>query len=181
MNKIFKNILSIFAIVLISHTYQAQKIIINREVETQDNGKMLLGRQSKDQFLKEPYSEWYNEEYNNYQIDNNLLSELKKSKLASYQIIAILGTWCHDSHRDFPRMMKILESLKVPDNKITIIAVNRKKESPDGEETLYNVQKVPTFIIKKYGKEIGRIVENPQNGSLEQDLLDILNKQNTKK
>ena len=59
-----------------------------------------------------------------------------------------------------------------------IIAVNRKKESPAGEEGLYNVTRVPTIIVKKYGKEIGRITEMPETGFLEKDLLDILKKDN---
>ena len=56
------------------------------------------------------------------------------------------------------------------------MAVNRKRETPTGEESLYNIQKVPTFIVFKYGKEIGRIAEMPQSGWIERDLLDILKK-----
>ena len=75
--------------------------------------------------------------------------------------------------------MKILEELKYPEQKLTIIAVNRKKESPSGEEGVYNIQKVPTIILKKYGKEIGRIVESPKSGYLERDLLEIIKKNNS--
>jgi hypothetical protein len=72
--------------------------------------------------------------------------------------------------------MKILEEIKYPENKLTLLAVNRKRESPTGEEGLYNIQKVPTFILFKYGKEIGRITEMPKSGWLERDLLEILKK-----
>ncbi|WP_435525121.1 hypothetical protein [Chryseobacterium indoltheticum] len=50
---------------------------------------------------------------------------------------------------------------------MTIIAVNRKKESPTGDEVKYNVSKVPTIIVEKYGKEIGRIIEMPTTGYIE--------------
>ena len=70
--------------------------------------------------------------------------------------------------------MKILDELGVHDNKVTIIGTNRKKESPNGEEGLFNVHKVPTIIVKKYGKEIGRIIEYPKSGFLEKDLLEII-------
>ena len=70
--------------------------------------------------------------------------------------------------------MKILDEVKFPENRLTIIAVNRKKEAPNGEEGLYNIQRVPTIIVKKYGKEIGRIIEYPKSGFLERDLLDII-------
>jgi thiol-disulfide isomerase/thioredoxin len=155
---------------------QAQKVVVNREVETEKDGKMLLGIQLKDQLQKAPYADWYNTEYTGYQTDKKAIAELKKQKLGSYKIIAVIGTWCEDSHRELPRLMKILEEIKYPENKLTPLAVNRKRESPTGEEGLYNIQKVPTFILFKYGKEIGRITEMPKSGWLERDLLEILKK-----
>lgn len=155
---------------------QSRKVIVNREVDTQNDGKMLLGTQTLSQFQKEPYNIWYNDEYDNYVLDETSIKELKKEKIGSYKITVFLGTWCGDSHRDFPRFIKILEELKYPFQKLTIIAVNRKKEAPSGEEGKYNIQKVPTFIISKYGKEIGRIIEAPKSGWLEKDLLEILKK-----
>ena len=86
------------------------------------------------------------------------------------------GTWCTDTHRELPRLIKILEVAKYPENKIKLIAVNRKKETPDGEDVLYNIKRVPTIIVKKYGREVGRIIEMPETGFLEQDLLNIIKK-----
>jgi len=158
----------------------AERIIVNREVDSKNDGKMLLGTQTPDQFRKEPYKIWFDEEYNRYQIDQPSLTELKKEKLNSYTLIVFLGSWCEDSHREFPRFMKIMDAVKYNPNRLQIIAVNRKKESPAGEEGLYNIQKVPTIIVKKYGKEIGRIIEMPETGFLEKDLLNILKKDNSK-
>ncbi|WP_292009452.1 thioredoxin family protein, partial [Chryseobacterium sp.] len=176
MKKFLIRIFTLSGLVLATQLYDAQKVIVNREVETQNDGKMLLGNQLKDQFLKEPYSNWYVQEHDEYAVDEKAIAELRKKKINSYNITVFLGTWCEDSHRDFPRLMKILEQVKYPENKLTIIAVNRKKESPTGDEGLYNIQKVPTIIVQKYGKEIGRIVEMPTTGYIERDLVDILNK-----
>ena len=107
------------------------------------------------------------------------VEELKKEKIKTYNIVLVMGTWCEDSHREVPRLFKILEAVDFPDNKLTMIAVNRKKEAPSGEEGIYNIQKVPTIIVQKYGKEIGRIIESPKTGYLERDLLEILKKDNT--
>lgn len=158
----------------------AQKTVVNREVETQNDGKMLLGAQTLDQFKKEPYKDWYDKEYNDYQLDQNSISELKKERLSTYNMIIFVGTWCGDSHREFPRLMKILEAVNYNPEKIQVIAVNRKKESPNGEEGIFNIQKVPTIILKKYGKEVGRIIEMPETGYLERDLLNILKKGDNK-
>lgn len=158
----------------------AQKVVVNREVESQNDGKMLLGHQTLDQFKKEPYKDWFDEEYNNYRLDKKSISELKKEKLSGYNMTIFVGTWCGDSHREFPRLIKILEAVNYNPSKIEIIAVNRKKESPSGEEGIYNIQRVPTIILKKYGKEVGRIIETPETGYLERDLLNILKKDDNK-
>ncbi len=174
--KIITKILVISAFAFATDSLIAQKVVVNREVETTNDGKMLLGHQLKDQFVKEPYSEWYTKEFNEYALDQKAVGELKKNKINSHNLIVFIGTWCEDSHRDFPRLMKILEEVNFPESRLTIIAVNRKKESPTGDESKYNVQKVPTIIVEKYGKEIGRIIEMPTTGYIERDLVEILKK-----
>lgn len=176
MKKLITNIAVISCLALTAQQFSAQKVVVNREVETTNDGKMLLGHQLKDQFLKAPYADWYVKEHAEYAMDQKAINDLKKDKINSYNIIVFMGTWCEDSHRDFPRLMKILEEVKYPDNKLTIIAVNRKKESPTGDEGRYNIQKVPTIIVEKYGKEIGRIIEMPTTGYIERDLVNILKK-----
>ena len=174
-----KKISILFAfITLVSINSCAQRVIVNREVDSKNDGKMLLGTQTLDQLKKEPYKTWFDEEYNRYQIDQAGLVDLKQEKLNSYNLVVFLGTWCEDSHREVPRLIKILDALKYNTEKMQIIAVNRKKESPAGEEGLYNITRVPTIIVKKYGKEIGRITEMPETGFLEKDLLNILKKDN---
>ena len=56
---------------------------------------------------------------------------------------------------------------------LTMIAVNRSKETPDNLQEGYNITNVPTFIFFKKGKEIGRFVEYPRE-SLEKDVLKIV-------
>lgn len=176
MKKFITNSIAVSALFLATQQLSAQKVVVNREVETTNDGKMLLGNQLKDQFLKAPYADWYVKEHDEYALDQKAIGELKKDKINSYSIIVFMGTWCEDSHRDFPRLMKILEEVKYPESKLTIIAVNRKKESPTGDEGRYNVQKVPTIIVEKYGKEVGRIIEMPTTGYIERDLVEILKK-----
>ncbi|MDY0931282.1 thioredoxin family protein [Chryseobacterium sp. CFBP8996] len=174
--KIITNIFTLSVLTLAMQQFNAQKVVVNREVETTNDGKMLLGNQLKEQFMKEPYSEWYTKEFNEYALDQKAVGELRKNNITSYNLIVFVGTWCEDSHRDFPRLMKILEEVKYPDSRLAIIAVNRKKESPTGDEVKYNVSKVPTIIVEKYGKEIGRIIEMPTTGYVERDLVEILKK-----
>lgn len=178
MKKLTK-LLSALGIIMMFQACETQKIVVNREVDTQEYGKMLLGPQKKEQLLKEPYADWYDKGYQDYNLDQDALKQLKKLKLNSYSMVVFLGTWCEDSHEQIPRLMKVLETLKYPESKLTLIAVNAKKESPSGEEGLYNIQNVPTIILKKYGKEVGRMVEYPKTGVVEKDLVQILEKDKT--
>jgi hypothetical protein len=54
-----------------------------------------------------------------------------------------------------------------------MIAVDSKKQASGLDITAYDIERVPTFIIYKEGKEIGRIIETPVQ-SLEADLQKIL-------
>jgi hypothetical protein len=58
---------------------------------------------------------------------------------------------------------------------IDIIAVDRKKQASDVDMTPYSIEKVPTFIFYKNGKEVGRIIETPHT-TLENDMQLILKK-----
>jgi len=89
-----------------------------------------------------------------------------------------LGTWCGDSKKQVPRILKVLEQAEFPNERLEIIALDRRpgryKKSPTGEEKGLNIIKVPTLIFFKNGIEINRIVERPI-ASLEEDILTILN------
>jgi len=84
-----------------------------------------------------------------------------------------MGTWCSDSRREVPNFYKILDKLNYPDNKITLINVDRKKNGIEIDVSKLNIELVPTFIVYRNNTEIGRIIETP-NESLERDLLKIL-------
>lgn len=152
----------------------AQQTIANTEVTSPEGNKMLLGYQSKSQLLTEPYAEWYKTEYDFYPVDKKSIEQLKTLDFNSYSLYVALGTWCGDSHREIPRLMKILDTLDFPENQLQILAVDRQKTAPNDEHKKFNIKFVPTVIVLKDGKEIGRIVENPTTGYLERDLLAII-------
>ena len=65
------------------------------------------------------------EEYTSYQPSK---AELKAvSAIAEDKLIILFGTWCHDSEREVPRLLKTLDvsGLDVP--QFTLFAVDRKK------------------------------------------------------
>lgn len=158
-------------------TVKAQgQVVVNREVQTDEDGAVMLGRQTLSQFYKAPYDKWFNEEYDSYVVDKKAIEQLRKEKLGSYRLTVYVGSWCPDTHREFPRLIKILQDVHYPMNKLEIIALSRKKESPDGTEVMNHIKDVPTIIVEKYGREWGRIIESPDSGFLGRDLLEIIQK-----
>lgn len=90
-------------------------------------------------------------------------------KLAGKEVLVLLGTWCHDSAREVPRLIKLLDESKVKLSKITFVTVGYDKRDEAGIALAHDLQYTPTFIIKHNGVEVNRVVENP-SGTLAQDL-----------
>lgn len=174
MNQFIRNTVLSASLLGLVTSCTAQQTVPTPKVKTEKPEEILLGVQRKDQLLKAPYSDWYAKEHEEYAMDKNAVAELMESSLNDHQITLVMGTWCEDSHREVPRLMKILETLKFPDENLTIIAVDRQKKSPGGEHETLKIDRVPTVIVQKDGKEVGRITESPTSGWLERDLLQII-------
>ena len=106
--------------------------------------------------------------YDNYEVTN----QINLSDLEDISVVIMFGTWCHDSKREVPRMLRILDSAGVGTEQISLIGVDINKTEPKGREKLYNLRNTPTLILLKNGKEVGRIIERP-NVSLEADLIGL--------
>ena len=138
-----------------------------------DEATWIIGAFDPERLKQEPYSSWYTSGYDDYQITSEALNSLLDVAKDNITIKIVMGTWCPDSRREVPRMMRILDIWKLPMSQVTFIGVDRKKiANVPGYDSL-KIEKVPTFIIYKNNIEAGRIIEVPTT-SLEQDLLNIL-------
>jgi tetratricopeptide (TPR) repeat protein len=164
-----KKILLLFCILLLVNTAQSQ----NTEPK-------LLGACTNSQLLEEPYAAWYNQFFSSYQPNAKIVEQLKKKDLSKYSMKVFFGSWCGDSKRELPRMIKLLDQLPFTKSNIMLIGVDSNgevyKKSPQHEEAGLAIYKVPTFIIYKGEKEVGRIIESPAE-TLERDLLKIISKE----
>lgn len=82
-------------------------------------------------------------------------------------VLLFFGTWCHDSEREVPRLLKLLETAGLSEDKLKLIALDYLKREPEGRATKFNVRYTPTAIFMRDGKEVGRIVERPNTGLYE--------------
>ncbi len=90
-------------------------------------------------------------------------------------VTIFFGGWCPDSRREVPRFLRIADESGFPASSIRLYALDRTKKSTDGLTEKFGIERIPTFIFQKGGKEIGRITESPAT-TLEGDVLTILAK-----
>ncbi len=147
---------------------QTPKMIID---EKTDNPMLIGLSQRSDYETREHFKEWFNEEMENYEIDEETLSMITEVDSTIY-LECYMGTWCGDSRREVPRIYKILDFMNFDEDKLKIVSVDRERVSPGGEQKGKNIHHVPTIIFYKESKEIGRIIESPV-GTLEEDFVDI--------
>jgi thiol-disulfide isomerase/thioredoxin len=158
---------------------QVNTPIQNTVVISENKQPMLLGHCTISKLKEEPFDSWFVPNYTNYKPDSSLLTDVAKA-IRKKHIDIFMGTWCGDSKREVPAMLKILNEIGFDSVDISLITVGNNaelyKKSPQGEELGKNIVRVPTFIIYDKKKEIGRIIEYPVE-SLERDLLKILRKE----
>lgn len=136
-----------------------------------EGNEILVGRISYAQMTQ--YSKaWFDKEYDFYRINIELLEKIKPL-LKDKRVVLIMGTWCEDSQREVPGMMKILNQAGYNTAEMEIIAIDEDKRTKEGLEKVYDLAYIPALIFFDGEKEMNRIVEFPIN-SLEQDILDIL-------
>lgn len=88
------------------------------------------------------------------------LSNLKNLD-ADIQIKVFFGQWCHDSVREVPRVIKLLQQVNNPNIKPLFYALDTSKSDPLLLAEKHNIKKTPTIIVYKNGIELGRILEVP--------------------
>lgn len=137
----------------------------------------LLGQVTTQQLGEEPFSEWYQQSYVEYQPNPEILERLRQVDTEGLEIAAFFGTWCGDSRREIPRLTKTLDMMGFPAGRVTLVAVDNDeaavKQSPDGEHEGVEIYRVPVIVISREGRELARFVEHAAL-SMERDLLAML-------
>jgi len=123
------------------------------------------GEISRDDLLKD-YSS-FSEEYDEYSPSEEELTTIKA--LQGKQVLVFLGTWCHDSKREVPRFLKLLDTAKVQLGSLKLVAVGYDKLDPAGLAKQYDLMYTPTIIVLDGEKELSRMIEKPKQ-SLAVDL-----------
>lgn len=146
------------------------------EVIKDHNGeKILKGIISRDILVNDSSFKWYKQNLKSYPAGKETAATFGKHK-DSVQLVIFLGTWCEDSHAIIPKLFPFLDAAGFSNDHVTLIGVDRNKKTISHLTDAFNVINVPTVIVMKEGKELGRIVEYGRYGMVENELAEIVDK-----
>jgi len=162
------------AIALLSACSSSHKSMkVNYEVLQDKGHKMLVGVINRGLITNDTAFGWFNENSKYGQPDAIAVSvfQLEKSK---FKMVVFGGTWCEDTQNLLPKFYQLVDASGYPENQITLIAVDRQKQTINKLNTVYSITNVPTFIVLKEGKEVGRVVEYGTEGDITKELGKIV-------
>lgn len=166
-----KSALLFIALNLVAGTLLAQtqyQILVERPGE-----KTFKGLISREALTSDTSFHWYKEGLAGYNPDPNAQALLKRNR-DSIEFVVFMGTWCEDSHFVIPKFYYLLDITAFPQERVTLIGVDRSKKTLAHLAEAMGIENVPTIIVMKKGKEIGRVVEYGKSGLFDQDLAEIL-------
>jgi hypothetical protein len=140
---------------------------------TNEKYVMNEGEVDVDYLFNSPNTSWFQKNYELYIVDEVIQNE-DFSKLNEYNIEIYMNTKCHDSEREVPRFLKILNTLNFSNENLRIVLLNSEKKTIDGLEIGKDITNTPTIIFLKNSNEENRIVEFPFE-NLENDIFRIIN------
>jgi thiol-disulfide isomerase/thioredoxin len=138
-----------------------------------DGGKIFKGIISREVLEKDSTFKWYANGLLGYSPNAAAIAALKKYS-DSIQLVVFMGTWCEDSHFIIPKFYYLLDATGFSGNKVSLIGVDRNKKSLSHLTEALDIVNVPTIIVMKKGKEIGRVVEYGKTGLFDKELGEII-------
>src|SRR3982751_5303882 len=161
-----KKLLSIFTVALLAINVSAQ----DTQVTTESGGtKIIKGFFTKKDIATDSSFTWFAANQQGYIPEQNALQALKANK-DSINIIAFGGTWCGDTKFILPKFFVLADAAGLSQDRITLVGVDRSKKTIQHLSEAFGIVNVPTIIVMKNGKEVGRVVEYGKYGMFDKEL-----------
>lgn len=143
-------------------------------VDPQDSkSRILKGIINKNLIKSDTTYTWYTENQKSYSNpDAAIIKALNSDSTIKYVVFG--GTWCDDTRFILPKFFMLQEKAGIAENRISIFGVDRNKETIGNLASALNITNVPTIIVMKDGKELGRVVEYGKTGKWDKELADIV-------
>lgn len=145
--------------------------------DDESTSKVIRGFLSRKELSTDTSFSWFIKNQKDYIPDPLALKALHANKDSIY-IMAFGGTWCSDTKFILPKFFVLADAAGISPDRITIIGVDRNKKTIEHLSETFNIENVPTIIVMKNGKEIGRVVEYGKHGMFDRELGEILTNKN---
>ena len=169
MKKLLLVGLAIFTMNIIAFSQNQFEVLTERP-----NEKSLKGILSRDVLEKDTTFKWFAANQKGYTPNTVAASALRQYR-DSIELLVFMGTWCEDSHIIIPRFYLILDATGFEGKKVTLIGTDRNKKTLSHLSEALNVNNVPTIIVMKEGKELGRVIEYGKTGLWDKELGELIN------
>ena len=150
---------------------QSSALEISRDKE--NYSKVLKGIFTQKDLATDTAFTWYTQAQKSFTPNAELVKQYA-SKKDSLSFLVFGGTWCEDTKHLMPTFLFTASAAGIPANHITMVGVDREKKSLFNLTETFNVTLVPTIIVLKNGKEIGRVVEYGRIGMPEREVGQII-------
>lgn len=167
--KIFSTVL---LLMLAAVSFSQVQYEVSQDPKHPEN-KILKGIISKDIIRQDTSFKWYAENQKYYgNPDTSILAAMRNNTGVKYILFG--GTWCDDTRFILPKFFILQERAGIADDRISFFGVDRQKQTLGNVAAALNITNVPTIIVMKDGKELGRVVEYGKTGKWDKELADIL-------
>ena len=163
-------------LLIVAVIFSAQIVFAQTEISQDANGnKVLKGFITKQELATDSSFKWFAQNQQEYTPDQNALQLLRANR-DSINIVAFGGTWCGDTKFILPKFFVLADAAGVSQDHITLLGVDHNKKTIQHLSEAFGITNVPTIIVMKNGKELGRVVEYGHTGLFDKDLAEILAK-----
>ena len=98
------------------------------------------------------------------------------NQLNNRKVVVVFGTWCHDSQREVPRLLNLLDKVRDHHSEVQfeleLIGTAPYQLRDKNLIKKYSLTAVPTIMLFDNGQEIGRVVEHSKI-SLAADIVNM--------
>ncbi|HEY2728067.1 MAG TPA: thioredoxin family protein [Parafilimonas sp.] len=131
--------------------------------------KVLRGLITRADIENDTAFRWFKQNYNLGRPDASAVAAFKQHG-NDFHVLIFGGTWCPDTQNLLPQFYRLADAAGYADSSITLIGVDHNKTTLDNLHKTFHLINVPTFIVLKDGKEVGRVVEYGESGEAMKEL-----------
>lgn len=133
----------------------------------------LLGFRKGEEIFEYDYK--YVERARTYQPDAALLAKMKASSKQT-ELTVYFGSWCPNCQYNVPKVLRLEQELDGSGLGFAYYGIPKAPQfTQDPEVQKYNIQRVPTGILRANGREVGRIEKDDWN-RLDGRIVDLLSR-----